>query len=275
VKGATSHSLKQRNDELQLKNTLLKIHLNALYAIQASKSLKDWVRIKIDFDKIDMICPRNIQIAPNSHIVGDVQFILEKGKKEVSRSLPAQSLQDSEIVYGGKAPPYLMNYNPVMTKERALEVKLGVVDRNGRFAPLGQILIPVSQLHQHSITEHNKDFHLQANPHENLTSARVCLRVQIVPPEAPDYIGKKREDARKKLKDVTEWIIRYQKDLEAYNQRYNKNLKSLGADVKIANTKATLLHAGECSWFCGCAVPLVFGFFSQSLTIQLCLQLFT
>ena len=235
-----------RKADLEMRDTLLKIHANALHLIQLSKSLKDWARFQISIGKIDEIKPQGIQIVPHSNIVGEVFFIFENGRApEASIPLPCIQLSpQGEIVYDNRILPYQLNYNSVMTKSRALEIRLSVIGHNGKPVSLGKINIPLSKMHQFCHTDQWQDLAFHAEPNHLLASGRVCLHGRRVALDPPDYVEKKHEEALRRMKTVINWITRFRGDIDAHNQKYNDTLKSMGADVKIGNTNMTLLHAG-------------------------------
>ena len=240
-------SLELRKSDLNLRNSLLKIHANALHLIQLSKSLKDWARFQITIGKIDGIKPRNLQIVPKSNVIGEVFFVYESGRAaEQGRDLPCKQLISGEIVYDEGTPPYQFNYNSVLTKDRALEIRLSVVDENGARVSLGKIAIPLSELHQSCMTDQWNNLAFRAEPNHCLASGRVCLHCRRVALDPPDYV-KKHEDACKRMKNVIVWIKRFQGDIDQHNRKYDSSprLDTLGADVKVGNTNITLLHAGK------------------------------
>jgi len=235
-----------RKADLEMRDTLLKIHANALHVIQLSKSLKDWARFQISIGQIDEIKPQGVQIVPHSNIVGEVFFIYENGRApEASRPLPCIQLSpQGEIVYDNRILPYQLNYNSVMTKSRALEIRMSVIGHNGKPVSLGNINIPLSKMHQFCHTDQWQDLAFHAEPNHLLASARVCLHGRRVALDPPDYVEKKHEEALRRMKTVINWITRFRGDIDAHNRKYNYTLKSMGADVKIGNTNMTLLHAG-------------------------------
>jgi len=197
------------------------------------------------------ICTKDdpVPIVAHSDIVGDVFIIYENGRApEASKSLPRKQMSlQGEIVYDDTAlpPTYQLNYNSVMTKSRAVEIRLSVIGHDGKPDRLGKIGIPLSKMHQFCKNDEWKDLAFHAESNHRLANGRVCLRGRRVALDPPDYVEKKQEEALRRMKTAIEWIKRFNGEIVAHNRTYNDNLKSVGADVKIGNTNITLLHAGK------------------------------
>ena len=249
AKQPDNQNLGRRKTDLELRDKLLKIHANALHLIQLSKSLKKWARFQISIGKIDGITPQGIQIAPYTNIIGHVSIIYENGRApEACKPLPHKQLSlQGEILYDYRAQPptYQLNYNSVMTKSRAVEIRLSVANHDGKSDSLGKINIPLLMLHQFCKTDQWQDLAFHAEPNHLLAKARVCLHGRRVALDPPDYVEKKLEEARRRMKTEIEWIRRFNTEIDQHNRTYNDDLKSMGADVKIGNTNITLLHAGK------------------------------
>lgn len=242
---------RKSKSEMDLKYTLLKIHVNAAQAIQLSKSLKDWIRLCIAVEKIDSIDFQGINPILGPIIVGDVTFIAEGRDPEPLRQLPAKDILtnirgQNEIVYSDTVPPYHVKYNPVMTKGHAIKIKLSLSDQtNGNLVDLGNAHCDLGELHQRCIGHGcPQEFHLRLNSNSFLKSARICLKATFETLNIPEYIEDKHKNANKIMRNVIEWTQRFQKDLATYNVNNKVNLHSLGTDLKIGCTGLSLLHAG-------------------------------
>lgn len=247
---------KQHKAELDLKIALLKIHVTASHAIQQSRSLKDWSRIKICVEKVDSIQVSDaINLQSATSTVGDVTFIGEGGLTESLVPLPPKPIMHSNgqlmIAYGKDALPYHVNFNPVMTKDRAIEIKLSASNQSGNLFLLGSFHISLAKLHQRCIgNESYHQFSFNAEQGQHFKHARVFLQACSAALESPEYLVQKQQKAYARMKDVIEWTRRFQKDLAAYNSKHGASLQSLGTDVKMGSTGLTPLHAGV--YFIGC-----------------------
>ena len=244
-------STRQSKSEFDLKYALLKIHVNAAHAIQLSKSLKTWTRLHIFVEKIDCIQFQGFHPQSNTTIDCEVLFIGEGRATEPLRRLPSEPvLKDrtgqNEIVYKDTTPPYQVNYNPVMSKGNAVEIRLNVSNQfDGNFVSLGVIRFDLAEIYQHCRGNRvHQNLYFWASTQKHLKSARLCLKAKSDPLNLSHYIEDKRKKVNKIMKNVIEWTTRFQEDLAAYNAKHKCNLLSLGTDLKIGSTGITVLHAG-------------------------------
>ena len=226
------------------KEKLLKILINTIHCVRQARFMKNWERFDIRFEGIkglrlkDPTCIRD-----GSSLTGEVFGMQEKVEKLIDISPAALLFDESTSSYrthfADQSFPYHMNYNPVLSDDRQMQVDLRVL---GGTVPvqLGSISVKMSQLHKECPPDKKwKNIMVQAKPTNAMYGATIKISACRAT-EAHAVLEEKRTFWLKKLKEYLDWIKRWNQEYLSGANADNKT--KLTANIKVSDN-LTLLHA--------------------------------
>ena len=122
------------------------------------------------------------------------------------------------------------------TSERFLEIRLSLLDLDRSSIFLGTAKIRLSELHQKCTPDqHWEELEFFVTPSEFLRGARVVVQARREDLEQ-HYLQSKRKDSLTRLRNVTDWIMRFEQDgVRSWNKRFHDDMAMNGGNVTVVD----------------------------------------